>query len=339
MTTETPASATPAPAQAATPAPSATSELPGGAAPTGDGAVVSDPQQPSDPAGPDSEEAIRTKARERFDKRFGEMSRKTREAEIRAARAEGELEAMRRIGTPVHREPAAEPAPQAAPSAPNPKDYAGGEYDPRYAADLAKFEIREEQRQEREAEATRQRQREQNASFEEGRARYEDTLNRARSLAVGEEAAYFQNAEKVLDLGRVPVSRGGLPAYVIDAITQSDNAVHVAEVLGRNPDQAPAELRALIKSPGELAKMRPNEVERVIARLDDRIGLILEAAKRSPAPSAQTQASQTSPPSPPVQPAPQAPNRGAAPLGDPPRGDMRAFKSWREKAFGGAAKR
>lgn len=331
MTTETPASAAPAaPAQAAQPAPSAASELPNGAAPVVDGVPASEQtQQVSDPAAPDSEEAARkAAARERFDKRFGDMSKRTRDAELRAARLEGELEALRRGQTPA---PAQAPEATSAPKAPNPADYPKGEWDPRYAADLAKYEIREEDRAARQREAEAERKRASESEFEAGKARYEDTLNRARAAADG--SAYFQNAERVLELGRVPIAQGGLSKPVIDAITESDNAVHVAEVLGRNPDQVPPELRGLVKSPRELAAMSPSQAQRVIARLDDRIGLILEAARQ-----AKTQTPVQTPTPPPVTPtptpAPQAPNRGSTPAGEPPRGDFRAFKEWRAKVFG-----
>jgi len=336
MTTETPASAAPAAAPAAQPASAPASELPNGAAPVGDGAPASDPaQQPSDnQPTPDPEEAARrAAARERFDKRFGDMSKRTREAELRAARLEGELAALRAGVQPPAPAQAAEQPKGNAP--PNPADYPKGEWDPRYAADLAKHEIREEARLERERAAEAERKRSMESEFEAGRARFEDTLGRARALADSESGAYFQNAERVLELGRVPISQGGLSKAVIDAITESENAVHVAEVLGRNPEQAPPELRGLIKSPRELAAMSPSQAQRVIARLDDRIGLILEASRQAKAKPADTPAPPT-PSTPQPAPAPEAPNRGSTPVGDPPRGDMRAFKAWRAKVFGGA---
>lgn len=335
MTTETPASAAPAaPAQAATPAPAPASELHNGAAPVVDGAPASEqPQQPSDPAAPDSEEAIRSKAKERFDKRFSDLSKARREAELKAARLEGELEAIKRGHTPAPAQPAEAPS---TPKPPNPADYPKGEWDPHYAKDLAKYEIREEQRIEREKAAADERRRASESEFEAGKARYEDTLSKAREAA--DTSAYFQNAERVLELGRVPIAQGGLSKSVIDAITESDNAVHVAEVLGRNPDQVPPELRGLVKSPRELAAMSPSQAQRVIARLDDRIGLILEASRQARARQTPTEtpAPQT-PSTPQPTPAPQAPNRGSTPVGDPPRGDMRAFKTWRAKVFGGGA--
>lgn len=344
MTTETPATATPATASADAPSSSAASELHGGAAPAGDGALASDAsQQPSNPTDtPAAETQPEGRKETPFHRtpqgrisHYQKQAQQEREARIRA---EAERDALARFGLSGARPeaPAAE-APQAPPSPPDPNDkakYPGGEWDSRYAADLAKHELREEQRLDRERAAEAERVRERNRVFETGRARFESTLDQAHQLADGEGGEYFQNAARVLELGRVPTSRGGLPSFVIDAITESDHAVQVAEVLGRRPEHTPPELRDLVKSTRDLASMTPEQVHRAIARLDDRIGLMLSASKTAPKPPPSTPA----PPShqqPALTPAPQAPNRGGAPTGEPPRGDMRAYKTWRQKVFGG----
>lgn len=343
MTTETPATATPATASADAPSSSAASELHGGTAPAGDGAATSDASQnPSNPVETTAAENQQDGARKETPfhrtpqgriSHYQKQAQQEREARIRA---EAERDALARFGLSGARPeaPAAEAAP-APPSPPDPNDkakYPQGEWDPRYAADLAKHEIREEQRLEREREAEAARVREQNRVFETGRARFENTLNQALQLADGEGGEFFQNAHRVLELGRVPMSRGGLPSFVIDAITESDNAVQVAEVLGRKPEHLPPELRDLAKSPRDLAAMNPGQVQRAIARLDDRIGLMLSASQANAKPSASTpQTPQPATPQP--TPAPQAPQRGGAPIGEPPRGDMRAYKSWRQSVF------
>lgn len=257
--------------------------------------------------------------------RISEYQRKARAAELAAAEERGRrlaLEEALRIGAkPQAQEEQAPPAPQ---GPPDPKNYPQGAYDPRYAADLAKYEIREEQRAEAAKAEERERKAAEDREFQAGLERYNATLAKARELADSASGEYFQHAERFLSMR--------LPNVVMDAVTTSDNAVHVAEILGRNPEDIPESLRALVKSPRELADMSPVQVQRTIARLDDRIGLIIEANARraqQPAPAPKT-APQPSP-----APIPTVQGGGNTPSKDPSKMSMQEFAAWR--AAGGGA--
>lgn len=327
MSEENVQAATPETVQGQAPA----SELPQEQTPADGGAAEAQQPAPSVEAQPEGEgsesEEAQSKKRERFDRRFSDLTRRAREAELKAARLEGELAAMRR--QPQAQEPA-QPA-QAPAGPPDPKSYAQGEFDPLYLKDLARHEAREIIRAEREEAMRNERQRAVDAEIAQGAARLEDALKAASDAAYASE--HFENAPRVLELAYVPVAQGGLPRHVVDAITTSENAVHVAEVLGRNPDHVAESLRKLVKAPHELARMSPLQAAAAIAKLDDRIGLILEQQRRAaqtaepkPAAAAVKPAPQASP-----APIPTAPNGAAgAPSFDPSKGSMDDYVRWRE---------
>jgi hypothetical protein len=299
VTSETPAPAQPSAAAPSTPA----SELPSGAAPATDGGAAPEQtqQQTEQQPVPEGQEGDgeRNKGRERFDRRFSDLSRRAREAELTAAEERGRRialeEAMRSGLRPSEAQPAPQPAKPEGP--PNPADYPGKEYDPRYAADLAKHEIRMEQKAEAERQAEADRRAAENRAIAEGRTRWEAVCQTARAAGEG-----FENAETVLTSRNVPRS-------TMDLITTSDNPVHVAEYFGRKPD----DLRAVLAMP-------PLEQARAITRLDARISANLDRA-RAAAPA--------SPPAPTPAPAPQQPSPVAIPTapsaGAPPQRNPEAM--------------
>jgi hypothetical protein len=296
MSGEVVTSETPAPAQPSASAPSTpASELPSGAAPATDGGAApeqtqqqqTDQQQPVAPAAP---EPAQPQQEGRANRRFSDLSRERNQALQEAAYWRGVAEAAR-TGQQPPAQPQATPTPAQPSGPPNPADYPGKEYDPRYAADLAKHEIRMEQKAEAERQAEADRQAAENRAIAEGRTRWETVCQTARAAGEG-----FENAETVLTSRNVPRS-------TMDLITTSDNPVHVAEYFGRKPD----DLRAVLAMP-------PLEQARAITRLDARISANLDRA-RAAAPA--------SPPAPTPAPAPQQPSPVAIPTaplaGAPPR--------------------
>lgn len=220
-----------------------------------------------------------------------------REARIRAeARAET-LERILRDGGPRQPEPQAQPAPQA-PEAPDPSKYRGGKFDEQYVEDFAawKAERAVEAALEKRDNDAKERQRAEaaNAVIEQGRQRLETTLSAAVAEADGANGDHFQNAPRVLDLAFVPVREGGLPRHVVDLITESDNPVHVAEVLGRQPDRLAA-----------LRQMNPIQAAKHLGALDAQIGANLKRLAAQPAPAQRA-------PQPAPAPMPTVPHGGAS---------------------------
>lgn len=306
--------AAPAPEPSAPQAP--TSELqPGAPAPADGGATPANvdanaPEQQQTPPAETPEE--QDKKRQRFDRRFSDLSKAAREAELRAARLEGELNALR--NSQRQPEPQAQPAP-VAPAAPDPKSYPGGKFDDKYIEDFAAWKAEravEAALEKRDADAKeRQRAEAANAAIQEGRQRLEQTLSAAIAEADSEQGEHFQNAPRVLDLAFFPVREGGLPRYVVDLITESDNPVHVAEVLGRQPDRLAA-----------VRQMTPIQAAKYLGALDAQIGANLKRLAAKPAPA--RPAPQASP-----APVPVVPSGGAAPSFDPNKGSMEDFVRWR----------
>lgn len=315
--TGAPASETPAAAPAANPAPSATSELSTGAAPGADGGVVSEQtQQPEDQQPPAAEPATPQERPSRFDKRFSDLSKQVREEREARIRAEAERDTVLRMGIRPQEQPAPQ-APAAPAGPPDPNDrakYPEGKYDPRYAVDLAKHEIAEDHRKEREAATAAERRAAEHSSLQEGLTRLNSTIEKAKTIADGEGGEFFQNAPSVLELAFVPVSRGGLPKHVADAITESDNNVHVAELLGRKPEAIHESLRPYVKDLKSLAALPEAQAVRAITKLDERIGILLEQsrARAAAAPAQPRPAPQASP-----APIPTVTPSGAAPSFNP----------------------
>ncbi len=310
MTTENAAPA----AEPATPAPA--SELQPGAAPPVDGGaapVVEGEAAPVvDAAPPVETEEEKSKKRERFDKRFSELSRTAREAELKAARLEGELNALRRNAQP------SEPAPQAPAAAPlvapDPKDaakYPQGEFDARYIADLAKFELRKEMADEAEATKRSEGEAAARAALAEGKARLDSTIETARAAAEGDDGQYFENAPRFLEY-----AMHSLPTATVDLITESEFPVHVAELLGRDKGMRDAFL-----------KLNPLGQARYIGGLEAQIRPLVKPNGARPA---------SPPPPPPPAPTPSpaamptAPGSGGVAPFDPNKASFDEYKAARE---------
>lgn len=263
------------------------------------------PQETQQPEGESQEQA--NKKRERFDRRFSELSRAAREAEIRAARFEGELNALRNLQRPQEPTPQA-PAKPAGP--PDPKSYPQGEFDPRYAADLAKHEIREEQRAEAQRIASEERQAAERAATMQGFERLESTIDRAYEVAQGEQGQYFENAPRFLEYAKANLSR-----QTVDLITKSEYPVHVAEVLGRDAQRV-----------HDLRAMSVADQAMFIGDLNAQI-----RARVKPAQPAAQPAPAAAKPAPTPQPAafPTAPAAGGVAPFDPNKGSMEDFVRWR----------
>lgn len=257
------------------------------------------PRENQPPEGQETQEQA-SKKRERFDRRFSELSRAAREAELRAARLEGELNALRTSQRPQEQPTPQAPAKPAGP--PDPKNYPQGEFDPRYAADLAKHEIREEQRVEAERAAAAERQAAERAAAMQGFERLETTIDRAYEVAEGEQGQYFQNAPRFLEF-----AKANLPRQTVDLITKSEYPVHVAEVFGRD-----------VQRVRDLMSMSPLDQAAFIGDLSAQIRANVKPTQRAtPAPSAQPAPSHQSAPTPSPAPIPTAPAGGGAPQFNP----------------------
>jgi len=301
--------ATPSPQQASELQPSATpAPADGGATPAASDVNPAPEQtpQPTPAAQPQN----------RSERRYSELASQRNQAREEAAYWRGIAEA-KAGGQQPHAAPTPSPVAAQPAGPPDHRDtakYPLGEYDARYAADLAKYELRQEQRAEAEATAAANANREAAAAMEAGRTRVNTAITEARTLAAGNGGEFFENAEHVLALAFVPVQRGGITRDVADAIVDCEHKNHVAELLGRRPEQIPEALRTMVPNLRELNGLPQAQLVRTLARLDDRIGLILAnqraRASAQPAPAA-TPAPQQSPAPSPV-PAPTAPNTGGA---------------------------
>lgn len=277
MSTETTPAATPTATPASTPelqpsaapAPAAATPPDGGAtpAPTASQPPVEGQPQPPAPAAPPSD----PQQPSRVEKRFGDLTKQRNDAQAEAAYWRGVAEG--RGGTPPAPQPATPAAPAGPPDHNDAAKYPLGQFDPRYAADLAKHELRAEQEAERKAEAARTAQAETARTLEEGVQRWEGVVEEARNAGQG-----FENAESVL-LAR------DVPRATMDLIVTAENKLHVAEYFGRKPEAK----RALLSLP-------PIEQARAIGRLDAIISGNLRAAGGA--------APQSPPPPPPAAPQP-----------------------------------
>lgn len=297
------------------PAPASSELQPGAPAPVDGGAAPVDanatPTPEPQPAAETPEE--QTKKRERFDRRFSDLSRAAREAELRAARLEGELSALR--NQQRQPEPQAPEAQAATAPAPDPANYKGGEYDLQYLKDVAKWEgkeaVREALAEDARQRADAERAHAVNAAIREGQSRLENTLAAAQAEAAASE--HFENAPRILDLAYVPLAQGGLPRHVVDLITESDNPVHIAEVLGRQPER----LR-------ELRAQTPMKAARTIAMLDAAIAANLK--RQAPANGGAPAPKPAPKPSP--APIPTVTPTGAAPSQNPERMSFAEFQAY-----------
>jgi hypothetical protein len=283
-----------------------------------DGAGVPNVQQPTEGEGegqqPDASDRPETPEHRRLNKRFSDYAQRTREAEIRAARAEAEVEAYRRMGVrpqPETQQPVAQPTLDNA--EPDPNAYPGGEWDPQYVKDSARFEARQEFAEQA------QRQRDL-AEFEAGRQRYQQTLAQADELAGQSED--FANAPRYLEL------IGRHDRETSDMVLGAENPVHVAEWIGRNPDLA-----------RKLASMHPFHRAAQIGRIDATISANIAAASRRPAPAPEPGPAAQAPtlaPQPAPGPSPTLTGRGAAPGFNPydPNVTQEQYNAWRASGGG-----
>lgn len=304
MTTETPA---PTPA----PQPQASELQPNAAAPAaapadGGAPANGEGQEPAETPS-QTPEQIAEAERKRHEKnqRFGDLTKERNKAREEAAYWRGVAEAARNGTRPP--EPPAPQAPTAPAGPPDPKDtakYPAGEFDARYAADLAKFELRQEQEAERIRESARSAQEAARAEFEAGVARWQGVVEEAREAGEG-----FENAEAVLNSTTIP-------ARSMDLITSADNPVHVAEYFGRNPK----ELRDVLAMP-------PMRQATLIAKLDHAISVNLAKAKPAATPAQPAPAAPQ--PSPAAMPTP-VNGAGAAASFDPNKASFEEYKAARE---------
>lgn len=293
----------------------ASAELQSGApAASADGAPADGERQAVDEsASQPSEEEKQNKNRERFDRRFSDLTRRAREAELRAARLEGELSALRNGVRPQAQEQAPAPAPRRGP--PDPKDYPAGKFDERYVEDFAAWKAEEtvakalETREEQARREAAERAREQ--AFAENAKRFHATLREADELGYEGGQAYLHALDRV-----------GLHD-VIDDITEATHKAHVAEWLSRNPDTAE-----------QLERASPRKRAQFIGALDADIGRVLAERSARPKQTQQAQPSANPAPKPSPAPTPQVNGSGAAPTKDPNRMSMEEFAAWRNAQMG-----
>lgn len=213
-----------------------------------------------------TEEQIPEWAKKRFDK----LTAQRRDAE----RRERELFQQNRHLTEVlskqlQAPPAANVAPGGVPPAiaarigapPNPADTArfpGGEFDPRYAAELAKYEMRAEQVQGelQRQQHTLQQQRVQKAQ--------------KWGAAVQEAAATYPDYDEVVLQNPHPLFQSGGFA---DAIAEIDDGAHVAYFLGKNAAEAQ-----------RIGSLPPVQAIAALGQISDRLKAQRQAASATKAP-------------------------------------------------------
>jgi len=195
--------------------------------------------------------------------RFSELTSKARQAEIRAERAEAQLQVYRELGiTPPGQQPQPRPAPAAqAEGPPSPDDYHQGHTDPEYIADVAAYHGRK--------------------AFEDAQAQsaqrqeFQSKADRFRGVFTAAEQAAAENPEEFGRAADVLWNLGNSNDHVTcDLITESENHVHLAEWFGRNPQVLQ-----------QVQRMAPLQRARTIAQYDFAIGSALRAPAPQPAPA------------------------------------------------------
>lgn len=309
-------------------APTATELQPGApaAAPADGVAAEPEQQQTQEDQATLEEQERRNKNRERFDRRFGELSKREREAREEAAYLRGQLEAIQRAGAqPQAQPPQAIDAAQADPE-PDPESYPGKSYDAAYLRDVARWEGRQEVRRSNEAreqEAVRAREAQTaQREFEQGRERFFEARQDAEAIEE-QFPQYAGVATQALD-NIARAEPPGTPGRLVDIVTRAENRAWVATYLQTNPQ----ELRAI-------AQMDPVNRAYAIGRLDARISANLSRSSQPP-PAAQPTASAAA--TPPASSAPSVPQvappatlngRAATPNLDPNKMSMEEYALWR----------
>lgn len=264
--------------------------------------------------------------RERFDRRFSDLSRRARDAEIRAARLEGELSALKNGAQPRPQEQA--PAEETRRGAPDPKSYAGGKFDERYVEDYAEwkaeeavakaFEQRDQKAQKEQSDREREEAYQQNAKrFHETRAALEKGEQGASSDEIA--ATYQAGADLLSALDR------NRRQDIIDDITISENQAQVARYIAAYLD---ADQRA------DLFAMSPVQRTRWIGNLDQQITRNRQDAEAKRKQTQTQQPAATPAPKPSPAPTPQVNGQGVAPNADPNRMSMEEFAAWRHAQMG-----
>lgn len=284
------------------------------AAPVDGGAAPGDQQNVDAPQESDAERAAReeqekqTKNRERFDKRFSDLTKREREAREEAAYWRGVAETR---GQPPRQEPAPVQPTQDADPKPVPANF-GGEFSNEYLEALASWNGREAVRQHvattEAANAEKAKRDAVEAAQQEGEKRWRDVKQQAAELK-------FDGGAKMLDR---------LPIEVVDDITKRRNPAHLAEWLSRNPDFA-----------NELPHMEREERLEALWDLDRQIGAILaDAKKKRDAQNAQPPAS-TPAPKPSPAPTTTVNGHGAAPNFNPETAAFDEFEAHAKRVWSG----
>lgn len=231
------------------------------AAPVDGGAAVGDENAATDPNPEPAPQPQPDKRSAQY--RFAELSSQKRAAEIRAERAEAQLQVYRDLGiTPPGHQPQPRPAPVAqADGPPSPDDYHQGHTDPEYIADVAAYHGRK-------AFEDAQAQSAQRQEFEARATKFRTVFDTAEQAAAANPTEFGLAADVLWNLGN---SRDHLTS---DLIAESDNPVHLAEWFGRNPQV----LRHVQSLP---AHLRGREV----AKYDLAISNALSAPAPQPAPA------------------------------------------------------
>lgn len=224
-----------------------------GGAPVGDENAAPEPEPAPQPQ-PDKRSA---------QYRFAELSSQKRAAEIRAERAEAQLQVYRDLGiTPPGQQPQPRPAPMAqAEGPPSPDDYHQGHTDPEYIADVAAYHGRKAFEDAQAQSAKRQ-------EIEVKANKYRTVFDDAEKAAAADPAEFGLAADVLWNLGHSE------DLVTQDLIAESDNPVHLAEWFGRNPQMLQ-----------QVQRMPPLQRARAIAQYDFAIGNALRSPAPQPAPA------------------------------------------------------
>lgn len=274
------------------------SELPPGTAPV-DGVA---PEQDGQPGG-QPEQSTQPEADKRSPQyRFSKLTEQRNAAAAEAAYWRGQAEALQRATMAQAQPTQPQPTQPAAPAAPDPSNYAQGEFDPAYLRDIARHEAKlEAQELLRQELAQRDEQAREQARLAEGRARFESAAARAQQEGLPEAADL---------LARVPMP-------VADLITQAPNPHLVAAYFARRPDVLQG-----------IANLPPMQAAMQVAYIDAQITQAMQASA-----PAQPAAQAPTPQQPPIQPTPQLSGRGADPF-NAAAGSFNDFERYAKSLWG-----
>lgn len=231
-----------------------------GAAPEAPSAPVDQNEPPLPSPGQGREQTHRPS---RVDRRNAHLSNENRELRERLARLEGRVEASAR--------PQQE-APSNDDPEPDPKNYAQGEFDPKYLRDAARWDYRQERKRETVETQSKESQRKSHEQFMENAKRFHDTLTKA------EDRDFLEGAVFLRDL-----DHSG-QRDLIDDITDSDNPEALAQWLAvkkRDPNQESYRQKVL----GLTGRKRVRELSRIDDFLTDHFKAQRQHTARPAAPS------------------------------------------------------